>query len=1082
MGYSENSISNTFSKISTDEEMSIFRASLEDAAKRLTDGAGQGSISNEEIGKNDMLLETYRVTSDAIHGGMGSVWQVRHTGWGVDLAMKRPQPRFFAEGSRERRENFIAECEHWIDLGLHPNIVSCYYVREIGGVPTIFSEWMDGGSLKDRIRDGSLYTGTEQEVRERILDIAIQAARGLRYSHEQKLLHQDMKPGNLLLTKDWEAKIADFGLAKAQQQLEDRGRALSSGGTAAYSPREQLEGAPAARWMDVYAWALTVLRMYAGEQLWETGGEARERFAETADRCRIPLSRRVRQLLGACLTERPDGFDGICGTLSVIWQEETGAAYPRPEPDHYISPADILNNRALSYLDLGKPEEAEKQWAQALAANRHHPESVYNRSLWRWREGLISDLEAHDEILIRCRVNKRSEQFRTEILKETGPYGYPAGVSTFENAVKVRYFVKTADAGLENVRSARSHNGLYEVDEDRNNRWFAAVREGSRIRKTFYVGGAISHVSFSEDDRFLTILSKDSNGPAELETVQVGPFTYQAPWALNRVISAEQILENRENYESWMRMAEEQAAAGSAEEAIGLLERIMEIPGYEFDQKAAAFYRTLLEKADAVGLKDAQKAFSVQAQEGGFAVMAEAGSFFCLVLREHVFVYDYTGGLIRVIDTQCGANPQSAAVSPDGRLLLAGFREETETPDPRSRSCSGFLCAYDLEQGVLTRKIPMKNFPAFFAFHPSKPYAAVSCFLGDVGIYTCPECRHVRDLKTGKMRRYARVSWSPDGTTLFVPNTAENDLWAVTNSLSLLHRSKRLVPHKNNSLLTSEVSADGTLYLRGNEGHHLIECIDVLTGEPRAELYFDNGAVSAFSISPDSRFIAVGTDEGKLVFRSTRSLKQEAFSVYMEDNRSINAVRWRPDAQMILVKAHVRGAYDTDRDIVTGYLPEWQYSAGTERNRQYFEEHWDPGERSAPEDLAKKYWGIYEHFCPEAQEMALEHEFSCEPGRSDRGDEIVTVRLDGSEQVCHIGHKETPGDADAADFARFVRSIKDGDDAGFFWEDPRGGYGRYEWTFSRRGDLLLVLTPMAYHAFFRYDEFTAGIRISDCTR
>ena len=93
-----------------------------------------------------MILDTYKVTSDAISGGMGSVWRVHHNSWNTDLAMKRPQPRFFAEGGYAKKAQFVSECENWINLGLHPNIVSCYYVREIGGVPTIFSEWMNGGT------------------------------------------------------------------------------------------------------------------------------------------------------------------------------------------------------------------------------------------------------------------------------------------------------------------------------------------------------------------------------------------------------------------------------------------------------------------------------------------------------------------------------------------------------------------------------------------------------------------------------------------------------------------------------------------------------------------------------------------------------------------------------------------------------------------------------------------------------------------------------------------------------------------------------------------------------------------------
>ena len=268
------SMSNSLSKGSIYESESFFKAYQDDAMSRLEGDAAPVAISNEEIHRDDSILETYRVESDAIHGGMGSVWRVHHHSWNTDLAMKRPQPRFFAEGSDQRKADFISECEHWINLGLHPNIVSCYYIREIGGVPTIFSEWMDGGSLKDAIQSGWLYEGTDEEVRERILDIAIQTARGLAYSHEQGLIHQDVKPGNILLTKEWEAKVADFGLAKAQSQLSDGKKPASSGYTLAYCPREQAEGAEAAIWMDVYAWTLTVMEMYAGKRLWETGAEA----------------------------------------------------------------------------------------------------------------------------------------------------------------------------------------------------------------------------------------------------------------------------------------------------------------------------------------------------------------------------------------------------------------------------------------------------------------------------------------------------------------------------------------------------------------------------------------------------------------------------------------------------------------------------------------------------------------------------------------------------------------------------------------------------------------------------------------
>ena len=76
-----------------DGSTTMLEAALSDAAER----AGP-TVSNATIQKGSTILDTYRVESDAIEGGMGSVWRVHHTGWNVDLAMKRPQPKCFSRG------------------------------------------------------------------------------------------------------------------------------------------------------------------------------------------------------------------------------------------------------------------------------------------------------------------------------------------------------------------------------------------------------------------------------------------------------------------------------------------------------------------------------------------------------------------------------------------------------------------------------------------------------------------------------------------------------------------------------------------------------------------------------------------------------------------------------------------------------------------------------------------------------------------------------------------------------------------------------------------------------------------------
>ena len=360
-----------------------------------------------EYKKGQTLLDTYTVESDPIHGGMGSVWRVHHNGWNVELAMKRPQAKLFQ--SDVQKENFIEECKAWIDLGLHPNIVSCYYVREIDGVPTIFSEWMENGSLENHIQKGTLYAGTTEEQQERLLDIAIQFARGLHYAHEQGRIHQDVKPDNLMLTKDWDAKVADFGLAKARAQLtilEGKNTVRdalatvvtpSGGYTPAYCSMEQMDGKPLTRRTDIYSWAVSVMEMYLGERPWMNGVIAglscEGYFADT----RVSMPEGLKTLLARCMAaepeQRPHDFAEVERELLSVYEALTGSEYPRPVSSAAADTADSLNNRALSYLDMGKTEEAERLWKKALEKDSSRFLFHYNYALYRWNQKQIIDRE-----------------------------------------------------------------------------------------------------------------------------------------------------------------------------------------------------------------------------------------------------------------------------------------------------------------------------------------------------------------------------------------------------------------------------------------------------------------------------------------------------------------------------------------------------------------------------------------------------------------------------------------------------------------------------------------------------------------
>ena len=308
----------------------------------------------DEICTGDRLLGIYDVLYGPISGGRGSVFKVRHVGWNAVMALKRPQAEFFI--TEKQKEVFIRECETWVGLGFHPHIVRCHYVRDVLGIPSIFSEWMDGGSLENQLESGTFYSGSEAMIQKCILDIAIQTARGLSFAHERGLIHQDVKPGNILLTKGGTVKVADFGISQA---LGEDGL---GGYTPAYCAPEQVNRKTIRKSTDVYAWAAVVLEMYLGERLWQWGPVAGASFEEYIDFVRVPVSETMKDLLRRCLNEesrdRPQDFAEVEMELLLAYEEETGTVYSRSVWQEQREGADVLSNRALSFVDLGKYGEA----------------------------------------------------------------------------------------------------------------------------------------------------------------------------------------------------------------------------------------------------------------------------------------------------------------------------------------------------------------------------------------------------------------------------------------------------------------------------------------------------------------------------------------------------------------------------------------------------------------------------------------------------------------------------------------------------------------------------------------------------
>jgi WD40 repeat protein/serine/threonine protein kinase len=359
----------------------------------------------------EVLLGLYEVQAMLGAGATGRVYRVRHLGWEMELALKVPRQELLHHPSALSR--FVHEAETWVRLGLHPHTASCHYVRRIHRVPAIFYEYVDGGSLAEWVAQGWLYRGGQHSALRRMLDVAIQSAWGLAYAHSHGLIHQDVKPGNILVGRDGTIKVTDFGLARtataaaapmrdpggpavADCRDEDTLMATCRGLTRVYAAPEQLAGRPLTRRADLWGWAVSLLHLFNGRVGWSAGDQAPqalERLLESGSpAAAIPsMPAQVATLLRECLQpdarRRPRSMDAVAARLVELFPQLTGRAYERRQPPGNLDTAESLNNRAASLMDLGRPVEAEALWEKALRMHPHHPEATYNLARCRWRSG-----------------------------------------------------------------------------------------------------------------------------------------------------------------------------------------------------------------------------------------------------------------------------------------------------------------------------------------------------------------------------------------------------------------------------------------------------------------------------------------------------------------------------------------------------------------------------------------------------------------------------------------------------------------------------------------------------------------------
>ena len=204
----------------------------------------------------DLIAGRYELEELVGTGGMSSVFRAHDTQLDRRVAVKILHEHYAADP--EYLERFRREARAVARLS-HPNIVTVIDRGEDGGRQFIVFEHVDGENLKE------LVTRTGRLPVRRALELALATADGLSFAHEQGLVHRDVKPQNVLLSREGDVKVTDFGIARSldvEHGVTQTGTVL---GTGEYLAPEQASGKPVSPATDVYSLGVVLWELLAGD-------------------------------------------------------------------------------------------------------------------------------------------------------------------------------------------------------------------------------------------------------------------------------------------------------------------------------------------------------------------------------------------------------------------------------------------------------------------------------------------------------------------------------------------------------------------------------------------------------------------------------------------------------------------------------------------------------------------------------------------------------------------------------------------------------------------------------------------------
>src|SRR6266478_3258082 len=292
----------------------------------------------------------YRIEEKIGAGGMGVVYRAHDEQLDRDVAIKVLPSRSLADETTQKR--FRREALSLARLN-HPNVATVHEFGSLDGIDFLVTEYISGIAMDARLAAGPLPVAE-------VFRLGLQMAQGLAVAHQQGVVHRDLKPGNLRLTRDGRLKILDFGLAQFMPQPSDLGltvtvtKSQETTGTLPYMAPEQLRGEGADARCDVWAAGAVLYEMATGKRPFpQTNAPLLidailNRSFEPASRINLEVPPLLDEVIRKALAKDPSQRYQTGGELAVALElpVSTGTAPVFPAP----APAPAPPKRAKPYL------------------------------------------------------------------------------------------------------------------------------------------------------------------------------------------------------------------------------------------------------------------------------------------------------------------------------------------------------------------------------------------------------------------------------------------------------------------------------------------------------------------------------------------------------------------------------------------------------------------------------------------------------------------------------------------------------------------------------------------------------------